>query len=71
MKVRALKLIYDLQEKKHRQVGEVFDISSKRLECISSRELVEVIEENVSRETLLEETPKKAGGVNANRRSKK
>lgn len=58
MKVRALILFNDLQSKKLRKAGEVFEASEKRVEQLNSTRygaLVEVIEE-VKKET----EPKKA-----------
>ena len=59
MKVRTLKLFNDLQSKKLRKVGELFEVSQKRAsELLASPHglLIEVIEE---------ETHKESGGGNA------
>lgn len=48
MKVRALKLFNDLQSKKLRKVGEVFEVTEKRareLTLAHNGTLIEVIEE--------------------------
>ena len=48
MKVRALKLFNDLQSKKLRKSGEIFEVSAKRVEQLNSTShgtLIEVLEE--------------------------